>query len=147
MKLIIRQFFIKINPGGKKMNNELDYLWKARKRNAIGLPWTFTVYAFTEDRFFIDTGFLNKNENEVRLYRMLDISLKRSFGQRIFRMGTIHVSSADKNQGEFDIINIKNPEHVKEQLSALIEENREKKHVTNREFMEDNEGMDDEHNF
>lgn len=31
----------------------MNYLWSARKRNALGLPWTFTKYAFTEDRLFV----------------------------------------------------------------------------------------------
>ena len=36
----------------------MNYLWSARKRNALGLPWTFTKYAFTEDRLFVTTGLL-----------------------------------------------------------------------------------------
>ena len=36
---------------------------------------------------------------------------------------------------DFEIKNIKKPRDVKEQLSKLVEENRDKKRVTNREFM------------
>ena len=72
----------------------MNYLWSARKRNALGLPWTFTKYAFTEDRLFVTTGLLKTVEDEVRLYRILDISLSRTLLQKIFGMGTIAISSA-----------------------------------------------------
>ena len=46
-----------------------DLVWRDRKRNWLGLPWTFTVYGLTEDRLFIKSGMLNIHEDEVRLYR------------------------------------------------------------------------------
>ena len=115
----------------------MEYLWQERKRNALGLPWTFTKYLLSEDRLFVNTGFFKTVENEVRLYRILDLSLSRTLTQKIFGIGTIQVSSADKTLGNFEIKNIKNANEVKEQLSQLVEENREKKRVTNREFMGD----------
>lgn len=114
-----------------------EYIWAARKRNALGLPWTFTKYAFTEDRLFVTKGLLKTVEDEVRLYRIMDLSLTRTLSQKIFGMGTIAISSADKTLGNFDLINVKNPVEVKEQLSRLVEENRDKKRVTGREFMGD----------
>lgn len=123
----------------------MEYLWQERKRNALGLPWTFTKYLLTEDRLFVNTGFFKTVENEVRLYRILDLSLSRTLTQKIFGIGTIQVSSADKTLGNFEIKNIKNANEVKEQLSQLVEENREKKRVTNREFMGDDlDGADED---
>ena len=119
-------------------------IWSDRKRIFCGLPWTFTTYTLTSDRLFIETGVLGKHEDEVRLYRILDISLSRSFSQRIFGLGTIHCCSADKTMGDFDIINIKNPREVKERLSELVEHERQAKHVTNREFMTRDTDFDDE---
>ncbi len=119
-------------------------IWSDRKRIFCGLPWTFTTYTLTSDRLFIETGVLGKHEDEVRLYRILDISLSRSFSQRIFGLGTIHCCSADKTMGDFDIINIKNPREVKERLSELVEHERQAKHVTNREFMTHDADFDDE---
>lgn len=128
-----------------KEDNIMEYLWQERKRNALGLPWTFTKYLLTEDRLFVNTGLFKTVENEVRLYRILDLSLSRTLTQKIFGIGTIQVSSADKTLGNFEIKNIKNPSEVKEQLSQLVEENREKKRVTNREFMGDDlDGPDED---
>ena len=126
-----------------------DILWKDRKRIVFGLPWTFTKYSLSEDRFFISTGFFNINEDEVRLYRIMDISLKRSLWQRMFGLGTIHCCSADKTLKDFDIKNIKKSRDVKEMLSKLVEEERNRKRITGREFMngdhDDHMDMDDDH--
>ena len=110
-------------------------LWRERKRIWCGLPWTFTVYSFDEERIFVDTGFFNKRQDEIRMYRVLDITVTRKFGQRIFGMGSIQLKTSDKTMGDFEIKNIKKVMDVKMQLSDLIEANREKKRITGREFM------------
>ena len=120
-----------------------DMIWSDRKRNWLGLPWTFTVYGLTEDRLFIKTGVLNIHEDEVRLYRILDLSLRRSFWQRIVGLGTIHVDSSDKTMKAFDIHNIRDCENVKEQLSGLVEQERDNKRVSSREFIGGYEDEDD----
>lgn len=123
---------------------EKKYLWSERKRLWCRLPWTFTKYALTEDRLFITSGLLKTVENEVRLYRILDLSLSKTLIQKIFRMGTIKVSSSDKTMGNFELINIPDVDRIKEQLSQLVEENRDKKRVTSREFMGDDLDNDDD---
>ena len=124
------------------MENGIEFIWKDRKRNALGLPWTFTKYSLSEDRLFVESGLLKTVENEVRLYRILDLSLSRTLSQKIFGIGTIKVSSADKTLGDFEIKNIKKPDKVKEDLSRMVEENREKKRVSGREYMGEEEEME-----
>ena len=125
---------------------ELEYIWKDRKRTLFGLPLSFTVYRLTKDRFFTQSGILNLKEEEVRLYRIMDITLKRRLGQRIFNLGTIHCCSSDKTSPEFDIQSIKNPVQVKEMLSHMVEEEREKKKISGREVMGAFAGEDEEDN-
>ena len=115
-------------------------VWQDRKRIIFGLPWTFTKYILTREKLLIQTGILNTKEEEVRLYRIMDVTLRRSLGQRIFGLGTIHCCSADKSTPEFDIKWIPNSAAVKEQLSDLVEAERMAKRVSSREFMTD---MDD----
>ncbi len=124
--------------------NGINYIWSSRKRNIFGLPWTFTKYAFTDDRIFVTSGFFKTVQNEVRLYRVMDLSLSRTLMQKIFGLGTIKISSADKSLGDFELINIKKSDMVKEQLSQLVEENRDKKRVANREYMGDDNEISDE---
>lgn len=111
-----------------------NILWHDRKRH-LGLPLSFTKYSMSEDRLFVETGLFNLEQNEVRLYRILDLQLKRSFGQRIFGVGSIIVSSSDKSLGTFEIRNIKHSANVKEMLSVQVEQQREAKRVVGREYM------------
>lgn len=114
-----------------------DIIWSCRKRLWCRLPWTFTVYSLSEDRLFIKSGLLKTVEDEVRLYRILDISLSRTLVQKIFGLGTIKVTSSDRSLGNFELVNIIDSQSVKEKLSELVEENRDRKRVTSREFMGD----------
>ena len=67
-----------------------------------------------------------------------------SLGERMFGLGTIHCCSGDKTSPEFDIKRIKCSREVKELLSDMIEEEREKRRVGAREFMDsDGDGYDD----
>ena len=128
----------------------IEYIWEDRKRIFFGLPWSFTRYYLTDEKLLIDTGFFNRTEDEVRLYRILDITLKRSFWERLFGLGTIHCCTADKSMGEFDIQHVKKPKLVKNMLSEMVEEERRVRRVGMREFGggddDDAEG-DGEHDF
>ena len=122
--------------------SENGYIWKDRKRTIFGLPLSFTVYKLTNEKLLIESGFLSKKEEEVRLYRIMDLTLNRPFGQRIFGVGTIHCCTADKSSPEFDIIKVKNASEIKNMLSDMVEAEREKKRVSAREYMIDNEDCD-----
>ena len=127
--------------------DNISYVWQDRKRTVFGLPWSFTRYFLTEEKLLIDTGFFSRTEDEVRLYRILDLTLRRSFWERIFGVGTIHCCSADKSMGEFDIKHIKRPREIKELLSAMVEEERRARRVGMREYVDGEEEIeDDSHN-
>ena len=122
----------------------MELVWKDRKRTFLGLPLSFTVYSLDGERLFIKTGVLNVNEDEVRLYRIKDISLRRSFGQRLLGLGTIHCCSSDATLKEFDIRNIKKPREVRELLSQMIEAERQKKRVRSLESLDNRDGDEDD---
>ncbi len=122
---------------------KLNIVWNDRKRPIFGLPLSFTKYTLLEDKLLIDTGLLATKQEEVKLYRIMDVTLKRSFIQKIFGVGTIHCCSADKTTPEFDIADIKNSFEVKEKISKRAEEQRDKKRVTGRELFVDSIDDDD----
>lgn len=117
-------------------------IWQDRKRIIFGLPWTFTKYKLYEDKIQICTGFFNKKEEEIRLYRIMDTTLEKPLGQRIFGLGSIKVNSADKTTPQFYILRVKNSDTVRDMLSEQVETERERKRVSGREFM--NDDYDDE---
>ena len=119
-------------------------LWSDCKRVVFfGLPLSFTKYRLTTNRLFVNTGFLTQREDEVRLYRITDVSLSRTLMQRVFGLSTIHCNSSDKTLGNFDIINIKDGEEVKEILSQSDERERIARRVSTRENMIDVSDYDD----
>ena len=119
-------------------------LWSDCKRVVFfGLPLSFTKYRLTTNRLFVNTGFLTQREDEVRLYRITDVSLSRTLMQRVFGLSTIHCNSSDKTLGNFDIINIKDGEEVKEILSQSVERERIARRVSTRENMIDVSDDDD----
>lgn len=116
---------------------KLGIVWKDRKRPILGLPISFTKYTLLGDKLLIDTGLFSTKQEEIKLYRIMDLTLKRSFIQKIFGVGTIHCCSADKTTPEFDITDIKKPFEIKEIISKMAEEQRDKKRITGREIFSD----------
>lgn len=110
-------------------------IWSDRKRTVFGLPWSFTKYILTDDKLLIDKGFLRQKEEEIRLYRIMDVSLSRSLFERLDRVGTIHCCSSDRTSPEFDIRRIKHSRDVKDLISDQVEKQREARGVTVREEM------------
>ena len=119
----------------KKMGEEC--LWHDRKRTKLGLPWSFTKYSLSEDRIFIQTGFAKTTYDEARLYRVLDVKMTQTLGQKIIGIGTVTLHTSDKALGCFSMINIKNPMEVKEMISKNVEIQRDKHRVYSRESMVD----------
>ncbi len=112
-----------------------QYKWMDRKRIIFGLPWSFTRYRLTEEKLIISTGLFSTKEEEIRLYRIMDVTLNRTLGDKMWGLGTIHLCSSDKTTPEIDIKRIRQSEDVKEMLSDMIEIARKKNRVTSREFM------------
>ncbi|MBM6871413.1 PH domain-containing protein [Pseudoflavonifractor phocaeensis] len=114
----------------------INGIWQDRKR-ILGLPITFTKYTLTEDRLFRETGLLNLKEEEVLLYRVRDLEVRRSLGQRIFGVGTVCVHSSDKTTPHLDLINIKNPREVKEAIFREVERVKEERRMRTTELVDD----------
>lgn len=114
----------------------MDILWSDKKRLLLfGLPWTFTKYTCTPEKFITNSGVLSTKEEEVRLYRIMDLTLERSFWQRIFGLGTIICDTVDKSTPKLVIQNVRDVRQVKELISEAVEQERVKKRVSSREYM------------
>ena len=125
----------------------MDILWSDRKRWLLfGLPWTFTKYTCTPEKFVVQSGILKQREDEIRLYRIMDLTLERTFLQRIFGLGTITCDTVDKSSPQLIIRNVKDSRRVKDLISNAVEEERIKKRVSSREFMasEDEDRLEEE---
>lgn len=117
-------------------------LWADRKHTFLGLPLSFTRYSFDKERFFIQEGLFTTVENEVRLYRILDLQLRQNLIQKILGLGSISLKTTDKSMHHFVVENIAFPRKVKEMLSELVEEQRKQSRIMGREIFGDDEGTD-----
>ena len=122
---------------GLERNREMadTPLWTDKKRWLFGLPWTVTRYTLTETCLFIRSGVFTVREEEIRLYRVQDVSLRRSFGERICGLGTLHLCTSDKSSPEMDIRRVKNPKMVRTVLSDRAEAERSMKLESMREML------------
>lgn len=114
--------------------SEIKTLWQDRKRH-LGLPLSFTRYQLSEDRIFCIKGFLNIHEEEVLLYRVRDMELRLSLGQRIFGVGSVIVHSSDKTMPTLELKNIKIPREVKEMIFRQVEDCKEQRRMRTMEFV------------
>ncbi|MDD3400198.1 MAG: PH domain-containing protein [Eubacteriales bacterium] len=112
---------------------ESEILWKDRKR-ICGLPITFSKYSLDKDRLYFKKGFFASETNELLLYRVLDIKSNRNLWQKICRVGSVSLYSADKSDSILVLKNIRKSDKVRKFLSVLIEQRRNEKGITGREL-------------
>ena len=118
-------------------------LWTDRKRY-FGLPLSFTKYAISEDRLFQSMGILNLKYEEILLYRVRDITLSRSFGQRLFGVGSITDTSSDKSRPVLVIQHVKDAPAVKELIHQQVEAMKISRRVRFGEIASFGDDMDDQ---
>ena len=112
---------------------EETILWHDRKR-ILGMPISFTVYDVDQDNLTIRKGLLSTTTDEMLLYRILDLKMKQTLGQKIFGVGTLTLYTADQSNPTVQLVNIKYPDKVRRFLGNLIEQQRNAKGITGREM-------------
>lgn len=118
-------------------------IWSDTKR-IFGLPMTFTKYSLSEDRLFINKGLLTVTSEEILLYRVRDLSVRQTLGQRIFAVGTVLVHSSDKSSPILEIENVKQPFDVKELIHKHVEEMKIARKMRVGELLDNNDPIDDD---
>lgn len=84
----------------------------------FGIPWPFTHYQIYENDLVVIKGLLNLDEDDCYLYKIADVNIKRTLGQRIFGLSTITCFVASDASG--DKIELKNIKHGKEIKDFLL---------------------------
>ena len=97
----------------------------------LRLPFTFTKYIVKEDMITIDTGFWKKVENDCYMYKVQDVQLSASLGERMARLGTITCFTGDTTHPQLVLSHIKNSKAVKDFILEMSEEARLKRRTVN----------------
>ena len=113
--------------------------YQEKKRTAfLGLPWTFTIYTITDEIITVNSGFLNKTENDCYLYKVIDVRLETSLLERIFGLGTIHCVSSDVTHPDLRIQHIRKAKEIKDYILHQSEEARLKRKTLNTQSLDGN---------
>lgn len=106
--------------------------FRERKRWLFfGLPFTFTVYTIKEDVITVNTGFLNKEENDCYMYKVQDVQLTATLAEKMFRLGTVTCFTGDTTDPKLELIHIKNARAVKDFILEMSEKARLKRRTVN----------------
>ncbi len=92
------------------------------------------VYELTSQRLRTRRGILNKQTDELELYRIKDISLAEPFWMRLFSLGNVVLLTSDRTSPELVIEAIAEPEKVRDQIRGLVEALRDTKRVREIDF-------------
>jgi len=114
-----------------------------RKRWWFGLPWTFTTYEADESILKRRTGLLSTKEETCYLYKIQDVSLQRSLGEKMFGLGTVICYSGDVTSPTLDLKRIKNSTQIRDWLLESCEQAR----IKRRSIMVQDVGMHAMHDF
>lgn len=123
---------MKLDEKAQDANGE-GFVWKDRKR-FLGLPLSFTRYSIRNNRLYVSKGFFSIVENEILLYRILDLKLVKKFTQRIFGVGTVILYTGDETDKELHLLKIKKPAAVRDLISRLVEEERSRIGIKGKEL-------------
>ncbi len=77
-------------------------------------------------------------EDEILLYRVVDITLKRTLIQKLFHLGTLIVYAQDKTSSVLEIKNIKNSSQFRRLLSDQVESEKLRLRMRKGEIISDN---------
>lgn len=102
----------------------------------LGLPLTFTTYTIDEELVTVNSGFLNRVENDCYLYKIVDVRLEASLLERIFGLGTVHCFSSDVTNPDLRIMHIKHAKEIKNYILKESEEQRMKRRTLNTQSLD-----------
>lgn len=104
----------------------------------VGLIFPFMVsratrYKITNQRVSLTKGVFSREEHELDLLRVKDVSLrKQSLGERMRNVGTIHVVATDVSTPTLEL-RLKRPREWRDRLRGLVQQAKKEAGVQYRE--------------
>jgi membrane protein YdbS with pleckstrin-like domain len=81
-----------------------------------------THYTVTTENILIEQGILVKDTDNIDLFRVVDVNIRRSLAQRMLGIGSVLIQSSDKSMPEAVLKNIPNPKVAFEQIRKAATE-------------------------
>lgn len=93
------------------------------------------TYVITNERVKVDSGALRKKSDSIELFRVKDISVKKSMTQRSRGRGDLRITSTDPSTPEMTLESIQKPDEVAETLRNVVRQARRDHGVVTHEQM------------
>ena len=94
----------------------------------------FHKIEITNQRMIEEVGVLSKTTHELELFRVKDISLYQPFILRLVGLSHIHLLTSDKTSPSVIIPGISGGKELKEKLRTIVDKERTRKNVVERDF-------------
>lgn len=114
--------------------------WEGKKL-ILGQPISFTSYRIEDGLLIKRQGILNIQENQIQLYRVIDVELKQDFIDNLVNQGTIILRSNSKYDN-ITLENVGNPREVKALINEEIAEQRRNQNIRTNETVANNIDVD-----
>lgn len=114
--------------------------WEGKKL-ILGQPISFTSYRIEDGLLIKRQGILNIQENQIQLYRVIDVELKQDFIDNLVNQGTIILRSNSKYDN-ITLENVGNPREVKALINEEIAEQRRNQNIRTNEMVANNIDVD-----
>jgi hypothetical protein len=92
-----------------------------------------STYVLTTERLRVDSGMLRKKAESLDLWRVKDVSVKKSMTQRTRKCGDVEITSADASTPKVTLAWIHNPDEVAEQIRQAARDARRRHGVATQE--------------
>ncbi len=103
-------------------------VYSEKKRTPLfAIPLYFTTYNISEDTINRKKGLLNLVDDDMFMYKVQDVRLKRGFIERLFKLGTVICFTGDVTDQELVLEQVRHAEERKDYIMAQAEEERRKK--------------------
>jgi hypothetical protein len=132
---------VKSNGNGDIMSGsrlEGDEVWSQRRRNWCRTALSFTTYHLSTEELGVESGIISQRFDTTKLFRIIDVTIRRSLLQRVFGLSTLVIHANDpSSNGVIVLSNVLNGFDVRKRLQAAVDDARDRHHVVSREFMDD----------
>lgn len=116
------------------LDEDENIIWQEYKR-ILKIPYPFTKYTLTNKRIFVESGVLRYRLDEIKLFRICDITVTRNLFERIFSTGSIIVRSTDRTSPSLTIGSVLNYGKGRQQIASLVDTDRKRVGFSTGEFI------------
>lgn len=107
-----------------------EVVWRGKPSALTALRKSISErYEVSNQRLIVEYGILNKHTEEIELYRVQDLSVERSFFDRLFGVGNIVIHTGDATSGTLVLFDIAEADKVKDVIRAASREERQRHRV------------------